>query len=539
MKLNELFLRDIKRNINGVIKVEQVNDADIVYQELEEFVITKELYKHFEEFYSSYNKSLDGPTDKVGVWISGFFGSGKSHFLKMLSYLLENKQIKDKKSIEFFENKVEDKILYNDILRASAFPTDAILFNIDSKSNSDGKNKKNAIVDVFMKVFNEKLGYCSHIPWLADIERILDEEGTFEKFKTEYESIANETWKEGRDKTYFVRDDFVTALKATKGISQESAEQLFDKAEDNYGISPEIFANLVKKYLDKKGSKHRLIFLVDEVGQYIGSNTDLMLNLQTIVENLGTACKGRAWVLVTSQEAVDALSKERFKDLDFSKIQGRFSTRMNLSSSNTDEVIKKRLLDKTPSAEKSLTAHYEQEEAILRNLITFSANTAGMRAFNNNDEFVQAYPFVPYQFNLLQKVFESIRKFSYAGNYLSEGERSMLNAFHVALINSSDKDITDLVPFNIFYSTIETFLDSSIKRIFDRAQIDFTDIEDFDVEVLKILFMIKYIKEVPADIENLATLMISNMNQSKNELKAKIEHEKVPETEELHTEAPQ
>jgi len=141
---------------------------------------------------------------------------------------------------------------------------------------------------------------------------------------------------------------------------------------------------LVKKYLDKKGNKQRLIFLVDEVGQYIGSNTDLMLNLQTIVENLETTCRGKAWVLVTSQEAVDALSKERFKDLDFSKIQGRFPTRINLSSSNTDEVIKKRLLDKTPNAEKSLTAHYEQEEAILRNLITFSANTAGMRSFTSN-----------------------------------------------------------------------------------------------------------------------------------------------------------
>ncbi len=522
MLIKDLFDQDINRSINGVIKVEQ-NKQEEVYQELNEFVITKELRKHFIGFYASYNKSLDTKTDKIGVWISGFFGSGKSHFLKILSYLLENKEVNDKRAVEFFDNKLDkNEMLFADIKRASQCPTDVILFNIDSKSNSDSKTRKTAIVEVFLKVFNDHLGYCAEIPWLANIERVLDEEGNYETFKNEYKSITGEDWVESRSKAYFIRDSFVKTMTKTKGISEESSAQLFDNAESNYSLTTEDFAKLVKKHLDSKGNKHRILFLVDEIGQYISDNTDLMLNLQTVTENLGTHCQGRAWVIVTSQEAIDAITKERFKDQDFSKIQGRFDTRLNLSAANTDEVIRKRLLSKTTTAKDTLILHYADQNAALRNLISFSANTANMKSYQSEDEFVQSYPFIPYQFDLLQKVFECIRKFSHAGKHLSDGNRSMLNAFHSAAMEFGNKEVCELVPFNSFYKTVESFLDGSIKTIFGKVE-DNNHLEPFDIEVLKVLFMIKYVKEVPTDIENIATLMISNFKTSKIDLRSKID----------------
>ncbi len=519
MKIQELFSKDIKRNINGVIKVDQAKEEE-VYQELDEFVITHELRKHFVDFYNSYNKSLESNTDQIGVWISGFFGSGKSHFLKMISYLLENREVKGKKAVDFFTDKVEDKYVFSEIERASKYSTDAILFNIDSKSASDSKTRKTAIVEVFMKVFNEKLGYCAEIPWLAQIERTLDEEGNYDRFKQEYKNITGEEWIEKRDLTYFVKDYFVEAIVKTTGMSEDSASQMFENSENSYSLSTEGFAKLVKKYLDKKGKNQRIVFLVDEVGQYVGQNTDLMLNLQTVTENLGTICQGKAWVIVTSQEAIDSLTKERFKDQDFSKIQGRFTTRLNLSSSNTDEVIKRRLLAKEDFAKKTLGEIYREQDAILKNLITFS-KAVGMKSYASNDDFVATYPFVPYQFDLLQSVFECIRKFSHAGKHLSEGERSMLNAFHTAAMDYADKNLNELVPFNAFYRTVETFLDSSITRIFAKAR-QLSELEEFDIEVLKILFMIKYIKVFSSDIENIATLMISNIHENKIELRNKI-----------------
>ncbi len=158
-----MFAKDINRDIKGVIKVAQ-NDEKNVEQELEEYVVTNELEMHFRDFLEAYQKGIDGLTDKMGVWISGFFGSGKSHFLKILSYILDNREVDGKKAINFFDDKFQDQFILANMKRASELNTDVILFNVDSKSDSDSKADKEAIVKVFMKVFNEHLGYCGSIP---------------------------------------------------------------------------------------------------------------------------------------------------------------------------------------------------------------------------------------------------------------------------------------------------------------------------------------------------------------------------------------
>ena len=107
MMIRDMFADDINRKINGVIKVDQAAD-DVIEQELNEYVITRELKKHFITFFNYYGDAFDQPTADMGVWISGFFGSGKSHFLKMLSYLLENKEVKGIRSVERFRKKFED-----------------------------------------------------------------------------------------------------------------------------------------------------------------------------------------------------------------------------------------------------------------------------------------------------------------------------------------------------------------------------------------------------------------------------------------------
>jgi hypothetical protein len=111
----------------------------------------------------------------------------------------------------------------------------------------------------------------------------------------------------------FLRDDVVNALSQALGMSEESAGQWFDKADETFKINIESFAELVRDYLKTKPANHRVVFLADEVGQFIGDNTHLMLNLQTITEQLGTVCKGRAWIVVTSQEDIDAAMGEANK----------------------------------------------------------------------------------------------------------------------------------------------------------------------------------------------------------------------------------
>ena len=177
MYIKNMFENKIDRDIKGVIKVGQ-GDDESVKQELEEYVVTRELQRHFAEFFSSYKKGILGDTDKMGVWISGFFGSGKSHFLKILSYLLENRMVNGKTAIEYFieDNKIKDEMVLADMKLAANVSTDVILFNIDSKSGmADTQNNKEAILSVFLKVFNQHLGFYGANPHLADLERALTE----------------------------------------------------------------------------------------------------------------------------------------------------------------------------------------------------------------------------------------------------------------------------------------------------------------------------------------------------------------------------
>ena len=178
MKIQEMFYKKIDRDIKGVIKVGQA-DEENVFQELDEYVVTSELSKYMSRFFDAYQRSVLGRTDKMGVWISGFFGSGKSHFLKILSYLLANKQVGTKRAIDFFaeDKKIVDQMVLADMKLAADTSTDVVLFNIDSKSDSNSKQNKDAIVNVFLKVFNEMQGFCGAMPFLADLEKRLTEEG--------------------------------------------------------------------------------------------------------------------------------------------------------------------------------------------------------------------------------------------------------------------------------------------------------------------------------------------------------------------------
>lgn len=516
-KLRELYAKDINREIQGVIKVD---DETFIKQELEEYVVTDELLKHFRNFFDSYNASITGNTEKMGVWISGFFGSGKSHFLKILSYILDNKVVDGKPAVDYFDDKIQDQMLLANMKRAGNVPTDVILFNIDSKASLDNLDGKDKILSVFEKVFNEKQG-LSTIPHVAELERFLIKNNKYEEFKEAVSKECGEDWETARNDFYFRRDEIVNAYSKVMNKSHEEAENWFDKAEENYDISIEKFAKRIKEYIEANDKKH-VVFLVDEVGQYAGTDSKALLNLQTMVENLGLECGGKAWVCVTSQEAIDEVVKVHSDN--FSKIQGRFDTKLSLSSSDTDEVIKKRILAKTDSATDSLESLYEQKESIIKNLFVWSKNTQTQKEYLDKKDFAMTYPFVPYQFNLLQKVFTDIRTQGFAGKHLSSGERSLLGAFQETAKRYEDSEVGVLIPFYAFYDTIEQFLEGTIKRVFQNANdiMNAGNLKEMDINVLKILFMLKSVKEIPTNVDNIALLYASSIDEDKLKLKQDI-----------------
>ena len=427
MVIQNMFVEDINRKINGVVKVDE-DENKVLEQELNEYVITRELKRHFADFFNTYAEAFDEPTADTGVWISGFFGSGKSHFLKMLSYLLENKEVNGIRTVERFRKKFEDDPgTFMQVDRATKGETETILFNIDYEGSIN--KDKTAVLRVFAKVFYNHLGFFGSNLKVAMLEQYITQQGKMDEFCRLVEEKKGKPWAEVRKAFAFNGKVIKPALAEALDISEEDANNWFnDKSATELSVSQ--LVEDINAYVSTKPANFRLLFMVDEAGQYVGTDTDMLLNLQSLVEKIGSECRGKVWVVCTGQEAIDEIIKVRADE--FSRIQARFKTRLSLSSSSVDEVIQKRILKKTPEAEKTLDAVYEQENSGMRNLFSFTNAMPDIKGFSGPAQFAEDFPFVPYQFLIMQKIFVEIRKHGNAGKHFSGGERSMLSGFQEA-----------------------------------------------------------------------------------------------------------
>ncbi len=368
-------------------------------------------------------------------------------------------------------------------------------------------------------------GYCGDHPHIAHLERYLDGKGKLATFTDAFKAATGSDWANERDAYHFHRDEMVAALTSSLGMSADSAGKWIDGAEGSFALTIDNFCKWTKEFLDSKGPAHRIIFLVDEVGQFIGTDSHLMLNLQTITEELGTTCFGRAWVVVTSQEDIDAVLGEMkvSKANDFSKITGRFKTRLSLSSQNVDEVIQSRLLEKRDESKAELRSLFDEKGDVLKHQLTFSNCGMTLKAFKDSDDFLKNYPFAPYQFQLVQKIFEAIRRAGATGLHLSRGERSILDAFQSAAKQVALQDVGVLVPLYRFYPSIESFLDTAVKKTIDQAKDNHSLEQPFDVHLLQALFLVRYVEEIKGNVDNLVTLCMDVIDADRLALRRKIE----------------
>lgn len=519
MIIQNMFYDDINRKINGVVKVDQ-NTDEVLKQEVKEYVITKDIRKRLIDFFNHYGSSFEEPTADVGVWISGFFGSGKSHFLKMLSYLLENKEIDGRTVEDYFREKFDDEATFMSIARAIGGKNQTILFNIDIEGSIN--KDKTAVLRVFAKMFYNYLGFYGENLKVAKLEQFVERQGKTAEFRRVFEEKNGASWIESRDAFAFFEDDVVDTLMEVLGMSETAAHNWFDGTETVETSIAQLVLE-IKEYIDTQPKDFRLLFMVDEVGQYVGDSIDLLMNLQSFVEKIGSECGGRVWVVCTGQEAIDEIIKTRQDQ--FSRIQARFSTRLSLTSSSADEVIQKRILRKKEDAFISLEKVYNENDSVLRNLFTFTDSVLDMKGYGSSVEFAKNFPFVPYQFIIMQKVFSEVRKHGNSGKHLSGGERSMLSGFQEAAQKIEDKSEYALAPFYLFYDTVHTFLDSSIRRVIERCQkaADNKDgIEQQDVSVLKLLYLIRYIDDIKANLDNIVILMADDIQVDKIIMRAQV-----------------
>lgn len=522
LRMREIFLKPVDRPIDGVIKADDEASLRI---ELDEYVITDEISKRLSVFLDAYNNYATAN----GVWISGFFGSGKSHLLKMLALLLENRTVDGIPAFDYFKDKkelTEDPMLRGALQKATAIPSQSILFNIDQKADVITTNQTDALLSVFQKVFDEACGYYGKQAYIAQFERDLDGRGILSSFKGAYTEISGKDWERGREQSLLEGPNIAKAYARATGASESDAAGILSKYRTDHKVSIEDFANTVKAWLDAKGPKFRLNFFVDEVGQYIADDVRLMTNLQTIAESLNTKCKGQAWIIVTAQQDMNSVigDMNARQANDFSKIQARFATRMPLNSADVAEVIQRRLLAKTEEGEAVLKNLYAVEENNLRTLFDFADGSAKLKNYQDGEHFIQSYPFPPYQYALFQRAIQSMSEHNvFEGRHSSVGERSMLGVFQEVAKKLADYPVGGLATFDLMFEGIRSALKSSAQQSIQLAEKSIDGIDPFAMRVLKALFLVKYVKEFKPTVRNIGILLLSEFEADQVAQKRKIE----------------
>ena len=518
--LKDIFTKPIDRPIDGVIKADDEASLRI---ELDEYVITNEIGDRLEAFLHAYN-NYDNAN---GVWISGFFGSGKSHLLKMLATVMENREVDGTPAFEIFKEKLTDNpMLSGAMQKAISVPSKSILFNIDQKADVISKEDVDALLSVFQKVFDEACGYYGKLPHIAQFERDLDERDQLGAFKTAFEAVAGKSWERSREQAVLERDNINVAFSSVMGVEPTRDTDILGQYRMDTRISIEDFATKVGAWIDKQAPMFRLNFFVDEVGQYIAENVKLMTNLQTIAESLNTKCRGRAWVVVTSQQGMEAIIGEgkAFPSQDFSKIIARFGVKLPLNSDDVAEVVQRRLLSKTDTGQVILGNLHDREENNFKTLFNFTDGSIKLKNFEEKREFVSSYPFPPYQYMLFQMTIMSLSIHdAFEGKHSSVGERSMLGVFQEVTKDMANQPVGDLATFDSMFEGIRTALKSAVQQSIQIAESKIQDVDPFAVRVLKALFLVKYVKEFKPTVNNISVLLLSKFDTDQIQQKRRIE----------------
>lgn len=527
MKFNDIFARKLDRHLDGVIKWDA---TDHLASELDEYVFTPEIQKNLQLFCDEYT---DPQSSGNGVWISGFYGSGKSHLLKILAYLVENPEVSGKRALDWAKPHLKG----NPSLLASLervgerIPSRSILFNIGAKSDS-GVGNEDAVLSAFIKVLNERCGYVSSdAVYLAGMERELDREGLLERFVEEFNSQSKRPWLRERKSPMRKAALITRVYDHVVGNPEGTSTNIVEHFASIYHPSVEDFAGWAEEYIKKMEKDEpgfRLNFFVDEVGQFIAKSDERLFTLQNVAEALNTQCHGRAWLYVVSQEDMDDIVGEVKPDssYDFSKIQARFKLKMKIPSNDANTVVRDRLLAKNPDngALEAIDKLYDRYNGEFKMLFGFPNGAKEYDPYHDCEEFEAYYPLVPYQFTMFHKALTGLAEHNcFTGEYTSTGARNMLGATRKVLLSKKDTGVVengDLVSFDMMFDGLYQELKSEVFAAVSEAEEHLHD--KLGVRILKALLLVKYNDDFTAKVPNLRTLLYQSFTDDPKELEERI-----------------
>jgi hypothetical protein len=540
MKLNEIYARDINRDINPAVVV-SAKDSKTIDAEIKEYVFTPEI---IEKLFIIIDTVVNKKYGKCGIWINGYYGSGKSHFIKFVHYLMSRDTSAD--AFEVFEKGVNenydttkpntnDKITISNLrlLKKKIFDAqcDNIMFNVEDETD-DGSQER--LTRIFLNMFNKFRGYNSNdIPLAILLEKTIDIKGKFTEFKNLINTELGFNWETDSAQVASFQLDSVLEI-AKKVCPDLDIVSLHSKLSnpDSYkiGINAVLIPEL-KEFLKGKDKDYRLLFLVDEVSQYVGSNKEILLNFQNIIERISEDCNNQIWIACTAQQTLDEVSfgADGVQDVqdEFGKILGRFDTRISLQSNDASYITQRRVLDKSSKGIAELTNIYATNKDYIENQFKISHDL--YKGFKNEEEFLFGYPFVPYQFKLIAHVFEAFQQLKFVIKEVKDNERSVLGITHFTAKQHANDEVGGFIPFDAFYNQqFHTNLTNrGAKAIESGLELPYVKNNPFATRVVKVLFMISNLLEnrrqtFPSTVDNLTVLLMDKLDQNKMQLQKEI-----------------
>lgn len=546
MKLKDLYDKPIERPVNPAVSATKF-DSKTIDTEIDEYVFTDEIINGLFRILDAIKNNK--PYDHVGIWIDGYYGSGKSHFLKYLDYCITpstreravNRLLAAVKTIDPLDEKHNLNFDYDELLSIANWlkraTIDTCIFNLET-SYDNSTDKKKAFLHVFWNEFNGKRGFNKfNITLAQNLEKPLAEKGVFEAFK---ERIAEEggDWNDPGMAADLIDNELDWVLDIAKELaptlSVDSIRERIIKRDTNMSIDR--FGMELASYLKDKGDDYRLILLADEVSQFINKERDRYLNLQEIITKLSEACDNKVWVACTAQqdlsEIMDDCHIAEEKDKE-GKIKGRFEVKVSLKGTQPEVITQKRILDKKEEVKPELAALYNKYKAGFD--LQFKLPTS-YSSYESQDDFVDYYPFVPYQFKLIMQVFNSFLNLGYVAKEVKGNERSIIKVIHSTAKTNADAELGKFISFDELYNNMfEEGLQARGQKAVDNAlrmartyQTDRPERTRLAVRVANVLFMICNISQTdqlvfPATLDNVTSLLINDMETPRLNIKNEVE----------------
>jgi len=537
--IREIIQRDLGVKIEGVVKV---FDRSTLASEIREYVVTDKIEEELKRIFDTFTLVSDtlrrggNPRDVMGIWVSGFFGSGKSHFAKVLGYLLQNDILEEgseDRCIDVFIKHLSDsprgkdtRLRLGEIKQTTDIRT--IAFEIKSRQSL---NNPNSVGEILLSEFYRNIGLAENFI-VARIERRLQRHGLFDKLEQAYETKFGAPWKgpEGRDDLMTVRRRLAEILPEIDPSEYQDKKEAKSALTDMFrhaqitaeGIADELVA-WVDDQKTKGGKVKHLVFVIDEMGGFIGDSQDKIGELNALAEMIGNKGKGKVWIIATSQQDLESVvDLTNFQPALVGRLNARFELKPHLISDEINKVVSERILKKYPSQEGELKSIYKTNEGRIANLSDIKAS----RHLGNLDErnFKDCYPFFPHQIRLSQDVFEALSGFRISG-----GVRSMISVIMETLQDLADEEIGVMASFDQVFDAVENdllsqeYLGASGVRAIRESHERVPGAPMAPDRVLKVLWLLQRVAWVPRVPETVAKLLIQNINGDIVQIRSQVE----------------